>query len=220
GRDELVHMIDAITTNKTDFFRESRHFKFLVDKLLPEYLSRQDEGHRSPICLWSAGCSTGEEAYTLSMVLAGFGERQAGSHFDFTILATDISSQVLEIARRGIYAEERIAPVPEDLRLKYVLRSRDRTRGEVRIAPEIRSRVTFRRLNLMEREPGLRASVDVVFCRNVLIYFTRKTQEEIVNSFFNYLRPGGYLFVGHSETLTGLSTPFRLIQPTVYRAGS
>ncbi len=216
GREtELLHMIDVITTNKTDFFRESKHFDYLTQTLLPEMVRAGGTGVRRRAAFWSAGCSTGEEPYTLAMVLSDFAARQPD--FGFSILATDISGEVLKKAALGIYDHEKIAPVPMPMRKKYLLRSRDRSRNIVRIAPEIRSNVTFRRLNLMESDFRFRESFDVIFFRNVIIYFDRSTQERVLNSICRCLKPEGALFLGHSETLNGLNVPLKSIVSTVYR---
>lgn len=205
---ELTPMIDAVTTNKTDFFREANHFDYLKDHALPTLL----EGRRRLTC-WSAGCSTGEEPYTLAIVLA---EAGAGTSFHASVLATDISTRVLEHAVKAIYESERIAPVPAALKGKYFLRSKDHSRPLVRVVPAIRSFVTFRYLNFME-EFALDEPVEVIFCRNVLIYFDRATQEKVLTKFARSLVPGGYLFVGHSETLFGMDVPFTPCAPTIYR---
>lgn len=213
---ELVHMIDVVTTNKTDFFREPAHFTYLTGTVLPALIRLHGAGVRKPLSVWSAGCSTGEEPYTLSMVLSEFARREV-SGFSFFILATDISTRVLEAAQRGIYSEDRIQPIPQELRKRYLLRSRDRSRDLVRIVPELRERVLFRRLNFMEGDFGMRKLVDIVFCRNVLIYFDKETQEAVLNRFCRHLVPGGYLFLGHSETLNGLDVPLVQTSPTIYR---
>ncbi len=213
---ELVHMIDVVTTNKTDFFREPAHFTYLTGTVLPALIRLHGAGVRKPLSVWSAGCSTGEEPYTLSMVLSEFARREV-SGFSFFILATDISTRVLEAAQRGIYSEDRIQPIPQELRKRYLLRSRDRSRDLVRIVPELRERVLFRRLNFMEGDFGMRELVDIVFCRNVLIYFDKETQEAVLNRFCRHLVPGGYLFLGHSETLNGLDVPLVQTSPTIYR---
>jgi len=215
GREtELLNMIDVITTNKTDFFREPKHFEYLTQMLLPEMM-RGGAFIRRPAAFWSAGCSTGEEPYTLAMVLSDFAARHPG--FGFSILGTDISSVVLKKAVVGIYEHEKIAPVPMPMRKKYLLRSRDRSRNIVRVAPEIRAKVTFRRLNLMESDSRLRESFDIIFFRNVIIYFDRPTQERVLNSVCRRLKPGGVLFLGHSETMNGLDVPLKSIVSTVYR---
>jgi chemotaxis protein methyltransferase CheR len=214
-REEFSHLIDVTTTNKTDFFREAVHFDVLRDLVLPGYREGAGLAAERPLVVWSAGCSTGEEPYTLALVLSEFRELHPG--FPFWIMASDISTRVLETARQAVYPESRIDVVPMPLRRKYFLRSRDRARQEVRLTPSIRSRVHFFRLNLMDEQFVLPARVDIIFCRNVLIYFSHATQENLVRRFFHNLNPGGYLFTGHSETLCNMSVPFETVVPTVYR---
>lgn len=212
-KNELVHAIDAVTTNKTDFFREPYHFEFLSRAALPD-LARRGAGTRRPFSVWSAGCSSGEEPYTLAMVLNEFSRRSPG--FDFNITATDISARVLDAAQAGIYREERISPVSMDLRRRYFLKSKDRTRKLVMVSPELRGRVGFKRLNLMDEDLGF-ANLDVIFCRNVVIYFDRETQLRLFRKLCGCLGPGGYLFIGHSETLTGLDLKFEKVGQSIYR---
>ena len=214
---ELVHMVDVVTTNKTDFFREPGHFDFLVQKALSELIKSKGAGVMKKLVVWSAGCSTGEEPYTLAMVLSEFAERYPGLGFQFLILATDISSRVLEIARSGTYAEERGEPVPAPLKRKYLLRGRDKNTGLVRMVPELRSLVRYRRLNFMEGDFGMREPVDVIFCRNVFIYFEKPVQEQILKRFCSHLVPGGYIFIGQSETLNNMDLPLVRVNPSVYR---
>ena len=214
GREqEMVHFLDVVTTNKTDFFREPEHFRFLEQRALPEFCARH--GLARPMTVWSAGCSSGEEPYTLAIVLSEFAVRTPG--FRFRILATDLSATVLEKAQRAIYAEEAIRPVSAELRRKYFLRSRDRASSQVRVAPELRRLVEFRRLNFKDHDYGLREKVDAFFCRNVIIYFDRATQEEILGRISSYLLPGGYAFMGHSETLHGMQLPLEPMAPALYR---
>lgn len=213
--DELIHMIDVVTTNKTDFFRESAQFDLLSSVVLPALLQSRGAGIRRPLRAWSAGCSTGEEAYTIAMVLNEF--REVHSGFDFAILGTDVSTKVLEAAVRGVYKEERIAPVPEGLTRKYFMRSRDRDLSLVRVVPELRARTTYRRLNFMNATFRVRDPMDVIFCRNVMIYLEKPNQEKLVRTLCRHLLPDGYLFVGHSETLHGMSVPLDQVAPMVYR---
>jgi chemotaxis protein methyltransferase CheR len=215
GDEELVHMIDMVTTNKTDFFREPAHFDFLRRTALPELGRSFGAGTDRKLMIWSAGCSTGEEPYTLSMVLGEYSEMHRG--FEFLVLATDISTRVLETARMAVYKEEQVAPVPHDLRRRYLLRGKGQHAGKVRMAPELRERVKFRRLNFMEGDFGMREPLDIVFCRNVIIYFDRPTQERLINRICSHMIPGGYLFMGHSETLNGMNVPLVSVAPTVYR---
>jgi len=214
-RTELVHMIDVVTTNKTDFFREPGHFDYLIETALPELINSKGSGLKRKFMVWSAGCSTGEEPYTLAMILSNFAEKYP--RFKFSIIATDISTNVLEKAKLGIYDKEKVDPVPIVLKKKYLLRNKDRKKGLVRVVPELRSLVQFWRLNLMDGDYGIRGKMDVIFCRNVIIYFDGPTQERLLSRLCRHLMPGGYLFMGHSETLNGLDLPLISVAPTVYR---
>ena len=208
--EELEHLLNLATTNKTDFFREADHFSVLGDALA----AWRKERPGGPFRVWCAGCATGEEAYTLAMTLL---EARAREPFEFSILATDVSTRALGVAMQGIYAEERIAPVAPELRAKYLLRSRDRTARQVRIAPEVRERVRFGHLNFLAPDYGLREAMDVVFFRNVMIYFDRPTQQRVVSRICQHLRPDGWLFIAHAETLQGLNLPLRTAGTAVYR---
>jgi chemotaxis protein methyltransferase CheR len=212
-KEELVHLIDVVTTNKTDFFREPGHFQFLVEKALPE-LTAGDGGGR-PLLIWSAGCSTGEEPYTLAIVLSEYAQTHPG--FRFRILATDISTTVLARAELGVYSNEAVSPVLAALRRKYFMRSRDERSDRVRVVPELRRLVEFRRLNFMENDFGLMEKADAIFCRNVIIYFDRQTQERILRKLSNCLLPRGYMFVGHAETLHDMDLPLVPVAPALYR---
>ncbi|MGA2277578.1 MAG: protein-glutamate O-methyltransferase [Terracidiphilus sp.] len=211
-KDELAHLIDVVTTNKTDFFRESGHFDFLVEKALPE-LTERINGR--PFVIWSAGCSTGEEPYTMAIVLSEYAQAHAG--FRFRILASDISSIVLNKAELGVYSDEVVAPVSPVLRRKYFMRSRTPGSDQVRVVPELRRAIEFRRLNFMEDDYGVTDKLDAIFCRNVIIYFDRPTQQRILLKLTNCLSPGGYLFVGHAETLHDMQLPLTPVAPALYR---
>ncbi|WP_425325950.1 CheR family methyltransferase [Oceanidesulfovibrio marinus] len=208
---ELPHLIDVVTTNTTDFFREPKHFEFLSDTVLPLLAPRL--GPR-PLTVWSAGCSTGMEPYTLAMVLSEFAGTRTS--FTFSILATDISTQALEKAVTAIYEEERVLPVPSMLKSKYLLRSKDRSKRLVRIVPELRKLIRFRRLNFME-DFTFKRPLDIIFCRNVIIYFDRPTQEVLFQKFCRCLAAGGFLFIGHSESLSGMDLPLKQVAPTIYQ---
>lgn len=215
--DEIIHLIDAITTNKTDFFREPHHFEYMAESAVPLLLADGKTGATRPLLVWSAASSTGEEPYTLAMVLS---ELALEYSMRWEVVATDISTAVLERGRRAIYSEKVAEPIPRELKHKYLLRSRDRGKGLVRIVPGLRQKVTFQRLNLLSSRYDVPAPVDIIFCRNVFIYFNRKTQQEILHRFVEVLRPGGFVFLGHSETTNGLSVPLIQVVPTVYRKGS
>ena len=210
---ELADFIDAVTTNKTDFFREPHHFDFLRRKALPAL--DPDPSRPWQAKLWCAGCSTGEEPYTLTMVLSEHAAARPG--FEFSLLATDISTRVLHAAREAIYDEERIAPVHDDLRRKYLLRSRRPDRNVVRIVPALRQRVRFHRLNFMDADYRVADRFDAIFFRNVMIYFDKRTQEAVINKLCRNLRPGGFLFIGHSESLMGLEVPVRMVGSAIYQ---
>jgi len=211
-KDEIVHLIDVVTTNKTDFFRESGHFDFLVERALPELAARIAGRH---FVIWSAGCSTGEEPYTMSIVLSEYALAHPG--FRFRILASDISSLVLAKAALGAYTNDVVAPVSPLLRRKYFMRSREPDSEQVRVVPELRRSVEFRRLNFMDADYGLSEKADAIFCRNVIIYFDRPTQERILQKLSNCLAPGGYMFVGHAETLHDMNLPLTPVAPALYR---
>jgi chemotaxis protein methyltransferase CheR len=214
-RHEVVELIDAITTNKTEFFREGDHFQLLADKVLPQVMAWPDRpGLDRPLVVWSAASSIGAEPYTIAMVLDQVAERVRGLRC--RILATDICTDVLAKAKLAVYPEEMLAPVPQPLRRRYFLRSRDADRPTVRLVPRIRRMVEFGRLNLMDEEYGI-DDVDIVFCRNILIYFDKARQQAVLRRICRHLRPGGYLFVGHSETVTGLDLPVKPVATALFR---
>jgi chemotaxis protein methyltransferase CheR len=206
--DEIVAMVNEITTNKTAFFRESHHFDFLTSQVLPS-LATSDW---SVLNIWSAGCSTGEEPYTLAMVLAEY----FGATRNFNILATDLSTDALQTAARAVYSNDLGSPIPLHLRQKYTLRGRGSQAGKFRIVPELRERVTFMQINLMDRLWDVPAGMNVIFCRNVMIYFDKKSRNKIVAGFRGKLKGDGFLFIGHSETLADLDVNFAQVRPTVY----
>ena len=212
---ELIHLIDVVTTNKTDFFREPAHFEFMIKNAIPNIIRLREDLRREPLRIWSAGCSTGEEPYTLAMVLSEFA--LTCSDFRAAITASDISTRVLQTAHTGIYPEERTDTIPLNLKKKYLTRSREKSRSLVRICPQLRSLVSFRRINFMDDDFGISEKMDIIFCRNVVIYFDKPTQQTLMRKFHNQLRPGGYLFIGHSETLSGLDVNFKAVASTVYR---
>lgn len=213
---ELPYLINAVTTNKTDFFREPEHFDFLEERIVPTLLADR-KGERNPLLkIWSAASSTGAEGYTIAMVLADMlAER---GDFRFAVLGTDISTAVLAQGQRAVYPAEMIAPVPFDKQGRYVMRARrPGGRAEVRIVPELRRLVRFAQLNLMDPSYPIDRDVDVIFLRNVLIYFERKDQEAVIRRLIGHLRPGGYLLLGHSESMIGTSIAMRQVAPAVFQ---
>ena len=212
-KNEMAEMVNVVTTNKTDFFREPKHFEYLSTIVLPEFYQRSRYRRFN---IWSAGCSIGAEPYTLAMVLNEFSENNPG--FSFTIFSSDISTKVLNTAITAIYDHQMAEPIPMQLRKKYLLKSKDKNSPRfVRITPELRRLVHFKQLNLMADEYDMYDEMDVIFCRNVIIYFDRQTQERVINHLCHHLKPGGYLFMGHSETLNMLSVPIKNVSSTVYR---
>jgi chemotaxis protein methyltransferase CheR len=208
---EIIHLIDAVTTNKTEFFREPVHFQFLRTVALPALAKT---GRRS-VEAWSAACSTGAEPYTLAMVLE---EQQRDSRRqDYSILCTDLCTQVLGQAVAGIFTEAMVDPVDAELRRRYLMRAKDASRGLVRIVPELRSKLSFARLNLMDETYPVDRDMDLIFCRNILIYFDKPTQAKVLGRLCEHLRPGGYLFLGHSESIVGIDLPVTQIANTVFQ---
>ncbi len=212
---EFLNFLDSISTNLTYFFREVQHFEFMNRVGLPELIEEKRKERDTRIRIWSAGCSTGEEPYSLAMcVLAGLPDNVK---WDFKILATDISTRVLETANRGVYSQEKVKKVPPALRQAHFLKVGG-TEGnpEFQVAPHVKRLITFYRLNLKDPYP-FKGPFDFIFCRNVMIYFDKKTQEELVNKMAGFLGPGGYFCVGHSESLTGLAHKLSYVQPAIYR---
>ncbi|MHB8883585.1 MAG: CheR family methyltransferase [Methylovirgula sp.] len=213
--DEFIHLVDCVTTNKTDFFREPEHFTLLARDLLPRLFADWPRGLPKRLKCWSAASSNGAEAYSLAMLLADM----VGQHgFQFSILGTDICTTVLRQASRAIYPEDMFTAVPASMRQRFVMHARDPKRHEMRIVPELRRHVRFERLNLMDADYWVERNIDVIFCRNILIYFTKETQERVVQKLAQHLKPGGYLIFGHSESMAGgHQAALQQIAPTVFR---
>ncbi|HEY9130582.1 MAG TPA: protein-glutamate O-methyltransferase [Dyella sp.] len=210
---ELGELASAISTNVTSFFREMHHYDFLIQTQLPLWLQQKRNGGR--LRIWSAGCSTGEEPYALAMVLAEALEAY-GSQVDAKILATDLSPQALEAARKGVYSVDKLAGVsPERLR-RWFLRGEGAYSGLACVHPRLRELVTIQPLNLLHDWP-MQGPFDAIFCRNVVIYFDKPTKQRLFSRYAGLLPPGGYLFLGHSESMYGLSDDFDLVGRTIYR---
>ncbi|AXV16952.1 chemotaxis protein CheR [Neorhizobium sp. SOG26] len=210
---ESIFLIDAVTTNKTDFFREPKHFEYMIQSALPDIVA--SFGDRR-IRTWSSACSTGAEPYTMAMVLNEYIAAHAPDR-DYFILATDLSTDVLQKAQRGIYQSDILAPVPTEMMRKYVMQPADKRRSEMRIHPTLRSKVGFARLNLMDDKYPVGEPQHLIFCRNVLIYFDKPTQNHVLSRLCDNLLPGGYLFIGHSETATGFDLPIKQVANTVFK---
>ncbi|RSU46863.1 protein-glutamate O-methyltransferase CheR [Sphingomonas sp. S-NIH.Pt15_0812] len=206
---EAELLVNALTTNKTDFFREPKHFDYLTARVLPALVAAGERRLR----VWSAGCSTGAEPYTLAMLLDQFCMTQPCG---YGILATDIDTEVLETARRGIYPTSMVEPVPALLRRRYMMAARG-DRAEIRMVPELRAAIGFGRLNFMDPRYGVGDPMHIIFCRNVLIYFDQPTQEKVIRRLLDCLVPGGHLFLGHSETIAGMDLPVQTVAGTVFQ---
>lgn len=207
---ELSTMVDILTTNLTYFFREKDHFNYLLEQGKVKLVDGKSKRFR----VWSAGCASGEEAYSIAITLDD-AIKESGCP-DFRILATDISSQTLTMAKEGVFPKQRMKETPEAVLRKYFAKE-TAPDGSVfyRVSTELKRRIAFRRLNLMDPWP-MKGPFDAVFCRNVMIYFDKKTQAELVTRFYNILAPGGIFFVGHSESLTGIAHGFKFVRPSIY----
>ena len=209
---EISTLINKLTTNHTYFTREAEHFEYFRDKVLP-YL---EESHKTKdLRIWSAGCSSGEEPYTLAMIIADYFGNQK-SMWNTKILATDISQKVLEAAENGFYSEEAVNTIPKYWRLKYFKKTEN---DSYQISEEMRNEIIFRNFNLMTAIFPFKKKFHVIFCRNVMIYFEPKTKMELINKFYDMMEIGGYLFIGHSESVNREETKYKYIMPAVYRKG-
>jgi len=207
---ELPFFIDAVSTNKTDFYREPHHFDFLRQTFLPVFA--QNNKH---LKIWSAAASSGEEPYTIAIEMQEFMEKNRG--FNYEMLGTDISTDILKKALKGVYDEKRIDIIPLNLKRKYFLKSKNRERKTVKVAPILQKNIKYKSLNLTVPLVNIPNDFDLIFCRNVLIYFNRQMQEKVINSLCTKLKPGGYLFLGHSESITGIVAPVTQVAPTIYQ---
>lgn len=211
---ELYHLIDAISTNHTFFFREINHFNFLNSNILPEFASGRF-GSSKELKIWSCACSTGEEPYSLAVSLEEFFGNKPGS--DWKIQCSDISNRVLDFASKGIYDRERLKNVKPEWMKRYFQKGEKQMEGYYRVRPEISRKLNFQRLNLFAPKYPWYEKFHVIFCRNVMIYFDRDTQQELVGRLAQHLVPGGYLLIGHAESLAGIRHPYQSIKPAIYK---
>lgn len=214
GQDkELLQFLNVVTTNKTDFFREPVHFNFMNEVVLPAFKNNGINGQ--PIKIWSAGCSSGEEPYTISIILNEY--ERLNPLFKFDILGSDISTQMLEKAAKGVYQANKLVTVPMELKKRYFLKSKDPNIHNVRVHPILQKNIRLTYLNLIDNSYSIKESFDIIFCRNVLIYFDRPTQEKVINKLCLQLKPGGHFFIGHSESLSGMDVPLEHVKPTIFK---
>ena len=212
---EINLLADLISTNKTEFFREKEHFQFLNNRLFPEYFKNRDSNLFSQIKLWSAGCSSGQEAYSIGIQLEEF-MRTNSVRFDYSVLATDISGRMLRVAKQAVYPMPQVNEMPVELKHRYFLKSKNTKDPKVRVVNKIREKVTVAHMNLMDGSYPFKMPFDVVFLRNTLIYFEPKVQRQVLTKVLDCLKTGGYLFIGHSESLINLNLPIQSIAPSVY----
>lgn len=209
----LNTLIEKISTNHTYFWRENDHFEWFLNTALPEITGALKKTRSRDLRVWCAGCSTGEEPYTLAMLMHEYFGRELSS-WETGILATDISDRVLARCLEGVYSDDNAAKLPQGLRQRYFEKAGD---SAVRVRERVRQMVLFRKLNLMRESFPFKGKFHTIFCRNVMIYFDRSTREALVNRFYAVTEPGGYLFIGHSESLGRTNCPFQYIRPAVYR---
>lgn len=211
---ERTHFINAITTNVTSFFREDHHFEFMAETLLPELIAQKKAASRPCLRIWSAGCSSGKEPYSIAMVLKEC--IPDIERWDIKILATDLDSNILEVARAGVYPKEHIKEIPLERRKRWFRAGRGANENVIKVTDEIKNMVAYRQLNLKDDWP-MKGTFDIIFCRNVTIYFDRETRVDLLDRFAEYLDKDGCLFVGHSESLFGLTQRFSTVGRTIHR---
>jgi len=213
--EEIIHFLDAITTNKTGFFREAPHLDYMSSEVLPEFTRQHDRHRAKTFRIWSAGCSTGEEPYSLAIILNEFAEKNPA--FSYAMLATDLSKRALGTAKAAVYDSDQLEDVPPEYRHKYFTAARTSNKNQRHIIAALRKTIRFRRLNFMDAAFPIREPLQVIFCRNVMMYFDRATREKLVRHFTEKLVPGGYLFTGHSESLAGFPINLEPVASSVYQ---
>ncbi|MDO6994346.1 protein-glutamate O-methyltransferase [Brachyspira innocens] len=214
--EELTNFVNAVTTNKTDFFRENKHFEYMKSNFLPEWEKKFKEGKVKNLRIWSAACSTGEEPYTIQMTLHEyFGSNY--DRYDIKVLASDIDTNVLAHGRAGIYKEESVEPIQPNILRKYFLKGTGDKEGLYKVKDILQKNLFFRQLNFKDEDFDIHTQFDLIFCRNVIIYFDKEFQKELFNKFHRYLKEDGLVFIGHSETLFGVSDKFKYVSSNIYK---
>ncbi|MEI0518217.1 protein-glutamate O-methyltransferase [Brachyspira murdochii] len=214
--EELTNFVNAVTTNKTDFFRENKHFEYMKTNFLPEWEKNFKEGKVKNLRIWSAACSTGEEPYTIQMTLHEyFGANY--DKYDIKVLASDIDTNVLAHGRAGIYKEESVESIQPNILRKYFLRGTGDKDGLYKVKDILKKNLFFRQLNFKDEDFDIHTQFDLIFCRNVIIYFDKEFQKELFNKFHRYLKEDGLVFIGHSETLFGVSDKFKYVSSNIYK---
>jgi len=213
--EELGVIASYISTNKTEFFREKEHFDFLYDHIFPKIKEKSGGVFSTKTDIWSAGCSSGQEAYSIGIMLEEY-KKSKGNSLEYGILATDISDRMLKVAKTAVYPMVQVSGIPIELKHRYFLKSKNPQDEKVRVVKEIRDRVRVAKLNLMDSFEALTTKFDIIFLRNTLIYFAAPVQVKVLEKVIDCLKIGGYLFIGHSESLINLTLPIRSVAPSVY----
>ncbi|ASJ20144.1 CheR family methyltransferase [Brachyspira hampsonii] len=214
--EELTNFVNAVTTNKTDFFRENKHFEYMKSTFLPEWEKNFKAGKVKNLRIWSAACSTGEEPYTIQMTLHEyFGANY--DKYDIKVLASDIDTNVLAHGRAGIYKDESVDPIQDNILRKYFLKGTGDKEGLYKVKDILKKNLFFRQLNFKDEDFDIHTQFDLIFCRNVIIYFDKEFQKELFNKFHRYLKDDGLVFIGHSETLFGVSDKFKYVSSNIYK---
>lgn len=211
ANNEIVNLINRVTTNKTDFFREKHHFDFLQKELYPRMMTESRSGGSRKLRIWSAGCSSGEEPYTLAMVTLEAFKAERG--WDIKILATDLDTEILGRAINGTYPTQVVGPIPKEYLMKYFVRKGN----QYELSSTVKSMVAFRKLNLMDETFPMKNPFDIIFCRNVIIYFDAQTKDTLLTKYHKHLKDNGYMFIGHSESLMHMKDKFRYLKHTIYQ---
>ena len=214
--EELTNFVNAVTTNKTDFFRENKHFEYMKSTFLPDWEKNFKAGKVKNLRIWSAACSTGEEPYTIQMTLHEyFGSNY--DKYDIKVLASDIDTNVLAHGRAGIYREESVEPIQDNILRKYFLKGAGDKEGLYKVKDILKKNLFFRQLNFKDEDFDMHTQFDLIFCRNVIIYFDKDFQKELFNKFYRYLKDDSLVFIGHSETLFGVSDKFKYVASNIYK---
>ncbi|PTB97328.1 chemotaxis protein CheR [Marivirga lumbricoides] len=211
SRTEVIKLMDCVSTNKTSFFREIIHFNYLQQHILPDFI----RSNNNTLKVWSAGCSSGEEPYSIAIAINEF-IRNNGI-LNYQILGTDISTKILQEAKDAVYTESEISNLSFEVKKRYFLKGKGDYQDLIMVKPAICNKILFQRFNLMDREYSVQGPFDLIFCRNVLIYFDRDVQENVIKKLCQKLKVGGYFFMGHSETIMGMKVPLKQMSPTIYK---
>lgn len=216
ANEELVNFTNAVTTNKTDFFRENKHFEYMKSTFLPNWEKDYKSGKVKNLRIWSAACSTGEEPYSILITLYEYFGKNI-DNYDIRVFSSDIDTNVLNHAQNGVYREDTVSPIPIDLLRKYFLKGSGVNEGKYKVKDFLKSKIVFRALNFKDKDFDIHTEFDLIFCRNVIIYFDKEFQKELFSRLYTYLKDDALVFIGHSETLFGVSDKYKYITSNIYK---